>query len=333
MKKFIQFTLTPLNFIKRFLQLLNPFLLIISFSNLLVLNLANASQVPNRFASGDKLGLYYTIADLFCYIQDHVNQKNICDAIESKGSRDNINLIKNKQAEFGIIQMDHLYDDYLNNPDTKIRSIIRVYPETFTLIVKKNSDIWSIKDLQKIKKLGIGQSGGAKSLLTKLMEEVEVDYNKITFDSNYTSTNMPDAICEDKIDAAAFMIAHPNAMLQEIAKECEVRLIPVSESLANRIMDKYKFYHKDVIRDNLYPGIIMPVFSLSTYAVIAGLDNNNEKQVFDFVKNVANNLKYLRKSHEALNELEVDNFLPSEDVGMPLHKGTRLFFDKMEKSR
>lgn len=277
-----------------------------------------------KFAAGDKLALYYTTADKICYVQDQVHQKNICEVLKSNGSLENLQYVKSGKAEFGIVQLDHLVQEMEANPSSNIRSVLQLYPESLTIIVKRNSNIWNTKGLEN-KNILTTPYSGANLVIKLLLQESGINSDNIKFTDNIPSSVIAKNICNSKFDGAAFMISHPNALVHEIAKECEIRILPISDSMINKITSKYPQYHKDVILENIYPGIIMPIFTISTHAHIITRISDNNKLVFDFIKNIVNNLKYLRNTYDAMNEINEETIVPDEKL-VKLHKSSKRFF-------
>ncbi|MBN9543297.1 MAG: TAXI family TRAP transporter solute-binding subunit [Alphaproteobacteria bacterium] len=281
-----------------------------------------------RFTSGDKLGLYYSAADKICYIQDYVSQKNVCDPLESAGSLENLIRVKAGKAEYGIVQLDHLNEELMVNPSTKIRQVIQLYPESYTIVTKRSSHIWSVPDLVGKKVVTNGNKSGAVLVTSKLAESFGVEKDAIKLDTTMPSGKFADNLCSGKIDAGVFFIAHPNAMLHEMSRECEIRIVPIPEKIIKDITERHRYYKKQLIHENIYPGVIIPVFTLGSYAVVVASESQSDKDVSIFIRNIANNIKYIRNTYDALNELDEETMEP-EDYNFPVHSGAKKFFSNV----
>lgn len=296
-----------------------------------IINTANSANMNSsyRFTSGDRLGIYYSTADKICYVQDYVSQKNVCDPIESLGSIDNLIKLKSGKAEFGIVQLDQLYEELSLNPDTNLRQVIQLYPEAYTIVTKRNSNIWGMQDLIGKKVITNGSKSGAMLLTKKLLEEMQIEPDSIKIDNTIPSSQFAENICSGRIDAGIFLIAHPNAMLHEISRECEIRLVPLAEKTMKQISEKYRCYKKQLIHENIYPGVIIPVFTLGTNAIVVTSTEKSDKEVINFVRNIANNVKYIRNTYDALNDLDEEGMEP-EDQAFPIHDGSKKFFSNKQ---
>src|SRR6516165_3229262 len=88
-----------------------------------------------------------------------------CVAVSSDGSVANIQRVESGNATFGLSQTDVALAAFHGEgpfaaagPDPKLRSVIALYPEAFTVVARADTGIRDFQDLRG-KRVGIGTSG------------------------------------------------------------------------------------------------------------------------------------------------------------------------------
>jgi len=88
-----------------------------------------------------------------------------CIALSSDGSVANIRRVESGEATFGLSQTDIAYVAFHGEgpfaaagPDPKLRTVIALYPEAFTVVARADTGIRDFQDLRG-KRIGIGTSG------------------------------------------------------------------------------------------------------------------------------------------------------------------------------
>ena len=119
-----------------------------------------------RMGAGDIGGIYYSFSGAFAGV---FNQDNTASKIELKntaGSAANIRLLSGRYIDLGIAQMDIADSAYNGNgpSDEKkyqgYKAIATLYTEACQIVVKEDSDIYSLNDLQgKTVSIGSEESG------------------------------------------------------------------------------------------------------------------------------------------------------------------------------
>ena len=146
-----------------------------------------------RMGAGDIGGIYYSFSGAFAGV---FNQDNTASKIELKntaGSAANIRLLSGRYIDLGIAQMDIADSAYNGNgpSDEKkyqgYKAIATLYTEACQIVVKEDSDIYSLNDLQgKTVSIGSEESGSesnAKQILKysgltdEIIKTVNLDYS------------------------------------------------------------------------------------------------------------------------------------------------------------
>src|SRR5262249_50593619 len=105
--------------------------------------------------TGELSGVYYPVGEAICEIVDRDTNKNgvRCSVEGTAGSAYNLDAIRNGDLEFGIVQSDVAYaayhgeGAYADKPFDDLRSVLILYPELVTIMVKADSGIHEIAEL------------------------------------------------------------------------------------------------------------------------------------------------------------------------------------------
>ena len=271
-----------------------------------------------KIASGNKLGLYYVIANEICSLINSESNNIECEVIETDGAVENLTMLDKNKVDLAIVQEDALFDDDNEIKYHNVTGIIKLYPEVFTLVVPKSTNINFISDIAH-KKLFAGKStSGVRIFLKRLLDQLYLDDSDVVYQDNISAVNIPEMLCSGKIDAIAMMIAHPNPMVSEINKECKIKFVAVDDSMINTLSSRYPYYHKNHIEDNLYQDVFRPVLTMSTNAMLVTNNNVNYNIIVGMISKLIANIDKVRSSHIVLRKMDY-NFMFDNFV-IPKHK-------------
>jgi TRAP transporter TAXI family solute receptor len=122
---------------------------------------------PIALATGVPGGIAHAVGNAICRMFNlrAEHQARPCDALSSDGSLVNIQQVESGKSAFGLSETDLAYAAYhgggpfaVAGPDPKLRMLIALYPEAFTVLAHANSGIRNFRDLRG-KRIGVGTSG------------------------------------------------------------------------------------------------------------------------------------------------------------------------------
>ena len=142
-----------------------------SFKGLLFLSAAITASVvagcmavsdtlaPNtvNLATGIPGGVYHPVGNAICRMFNLADehQATPCVAVSSDGSVANIRRVENGDSAFGLSQTDVAYAAFhgdgpfvAGGPDPKLRMVIALYPEAFTVVARADTGIRDFQDLR-----------------------------------------------------------------------------------------------------------------------------------------------------------------------------------------
>lgn len=296
-------------------------------------------------ATGSSLGLYNVLGQYICdsmnsSFQEKDSDNNIdistdsdaiykCSTETTLGSFYNLNALKLNNIELGIAQYDlaeKLYtNSLLSNNFGMLRTLLEFYLEGFTIIVKGDSNIYTLDDIEK-KRLNLGITGtGIPVALDALLEAK--GWRKTDNFSEIIKVNVEDQIqslCDSQIDIAFGFIGHPDKTLNSV---CNIRVISIPHDIIDKITSKHPYYVKYDIPSNAYGnnevittfGVKNALFATTT------LSDNIAKYL---VIHVINNIDALQLLHSSFANLTPASLLPKNDT-LPIHDGALLAFEEL----
>jgi TRAP transporter TAXI family solute receptor len=125
------------------------------------------APTPVTLATGTPGGVYHPVGNAICrmFNLEGEHQAMPCVAVSSDGSVANIRRVESGDSTFGLSQTDVAYAAFHGEgpfaaagPDPKLRTLIALYPEAFTVVARADTGVRDFQDLRG-KRIGIGTSG------------------------------------------------------------------------------------------------------------------------------------------------------------------------------
>src|SRR5579863_4152255 len=125
------------------------------------------APTPVTLATGTPGGVYHPVGNAICRMYNLADEHQAvpCVAVGSDGSVANIQRITTGKSTFGLSQTDVAYAAYHGEGpfaalgrDTKLRMLIALYPEAFTVVARADTGIRNFQDLRD-KRVSVGKSG------------------------------------------------------------------------------------------------------------------------------------------------------------------------------
>jgi uncharacterized protein len=292
------------------------------------------APTPVTLATGTPGSIYDPVGNAICRMFNlpGEHQPRPCVAVTSDGSVANIRRVESGESVFGLSQTDIAYAAFHGQgpftdagPDSKLRTLIALYPEAFTVIARADSDIRDFQDLRG-KRISIGKSGAGytytRDLLIELFGWVISDPERVL---EFGLAEQNESLCHNKVDAIIFEAGHPNGLTQEATTGCRARLVRVTGPPVDRLLATHSYYVASVIPGGMYAGNPDDVPTISTLAVLMTSSNQSNELAYGIVKAVFNNLAVFRRLHPALSILDIKHMVPSDAV-IPIHPGALKYY-------
>ncbi|MDR2443698.1 MAG: TAXI family TRAP transporter solute-binding subunit [Deltaproteobacteria bacterium] len=299
---------------------------------------AQESEKFFPLGTGGISGVYYPAGGAICRLVDVGRRKgehNIRCTVESTGaSVYNVNSLRTGDLALGIVQSDVEYQAYNGTesfkeigPNPDLRVLFNLQSEAFTLVVRRDANIKTFEDLAG-KRMNIGDPGsGNRNTLELLMREYGWTAEIFKLATDLKPAEMAGALCDNKIDAYVYVIAHPNGSVTEASTTCDSHLVSLTGPKIDEFVKKYPFYPPAVIPGKMYKGTDEDTITFGPKAVLLTSVNLPEEAAYIITKSVFSNLEEFKELHPALSKLTAQSMLEGSTV--PFHPGAERYFKEV----
>ncbi|MBL7154775.1 MAG: TAXI family TRAP transporter solute-binding subunit [Phycisphaerae bacterium] len=285
--------------------------------------------------TGGATGIYYpTGVAISRMINRNFDKYAIKATVEStSGSVFNLNAVINGDIVFGVVQSDRQFQAYNGlaewaepGPQTDLRSVFSIHPESITLVASEKSGITGIEDM-KGKRVNLGNPGSgqlqnSRDILTAAgltEQDLSPEYVK--------AIEAPSLLQDERLDAFFYTVGHPNSNIKEATSgRIKVRIVPVAGRGVQKLLEKYSYYAKSVIPHSFYRYSLNTedVESIGVKATFVTSSKVSENIVYALTKEVFENLEYFKSLHEAYKVLTKEDML--KGLSAPVHKGAMKYY-------
>ena len=201
------------------------------------------------------------------------------------------------------------------------------HAEPFTLIVRQNQ-VAEISALQgKPVYLGAENSGSRTTATIVLKNFGLPDINK----QEGAVEDPAAALCEQKIDAWALVIGHPNKRVLDVSKRCAIQFVPIRPKYAPGAAEKYPFYRVSQIPGRLYPGVLNNTPTLALPAIVVTTNTMDSRLVSELITGYWQHRKSFNKKVSAYANLfrlpahmeQAAALIPMHPAAAPALRGLR----------
>lgn len=227
--------------------------------------------------TGGEWGNYYNygikLSESFAQNSDYTMEVKATAA-----SKANIRLISQNYLDFAMVQSDTLSDAisgkgvFEGNPLSGFHSLTGLYTEAVQVVVPSDSVITSIDELSgKTVSIGEKDSGVMQNAL-QIIEAYGISEDDINFE--YLSyEESAKALEEGTIDAFFCTAGVPTTAVVSVNEDMGIRLLPISNSVASRLLSKNSAYVTTVIPAGTYENQTEEISTVGVTAVLVANDN------------------------------------------------------------
>ncbi len=282
--------------------------------------------------TGSVTGTYYPTGGAVCRLVNKYKKetKIRCSVESTGGSVYNINTIKNGELDFGIAQSDVVYQaaegqkKFEGKAVKKLRSVMAIYPELFTLVTRKEAGIKDIMDV-KGKRINLGNPGsGNEATALALFNALNIKKSDLGFAGVLKAGEAPDALRDNKIDGYFYMVGHPTANIKDASNSVDIAITPIKNEKVDAFVKANPYFAKADVPAGLYKGVDTPVSTFGVKAVLVTSTDVSEKAVYTLVKAILENFDDFKKLHPAYANITKESLL--DGLSAPLHEGAKKYF-------
>jgi len=286
-----------------------------------------AKAATVSLGTGEMSGVYYPVGQAICEIVDRdTNRTGVrCSPETTAGSAYNIDAIRSGDLEFGIVQSDIAYaayhgeGGYAGKGFDELRSVLSLYPELVTIMVRADSGIREIADLAG-RRINVGREGSGIQQSWGALKAA-LDWKGDAQITGLSADAASRALCAGEIDANVLVMGHPSGTVRKQLATCAINFVAVSGPKIDALVSRTPYLRKGVIPGAVY-GLAADTPTIGTNAVVMTSAKENAKAVAAFAQETIAEISDLRTKHPALANLTVDE-MADGSIPVPLHPAAR----------
>jgi len=280
------------------------------------------------FATAGTGGTFYPLGGgIAKIINEHYPNLNVT-AEATGGSVENARLLTNHTADIAFMSADTAYEAYEGigafNESMNVLALMTTYNQPTHFIALADSDINSIEDI-KGKKVAVGSPGsGTEHKTAQILESLGITYDD--FDEQFLSfSESASALKDGDIDAAIMGVGAPAAAVMDLGATHDYKLISLTDSEIEKVMDKYPYYQPTVIKAGTYEQIDYDVKTVGAAILITVRADMDEELAYTLTEAMFAYPDELEPVHAMAKEINHDNALPTV---IPLHPGAEKYYQE-----
>lgn len=295
---------------------------------------ASAQQKFVSIGTGGVTGVYYAAGGAICRLvnKDRSDHGIRCSVESTGGSVFNVNTIKAKELDLGVVQSDVGYNAYNGDGQfkdagafKKLRSVFSIHPEPFTVLSRKEANIQKFEDF-KGKRFNVGNPGsGTRASMDQLLLAMGLDTSFFSLASELRPDEHGPALCDGKIDGFIYGVGHPSANIQDPTTSCGAKLVPLTGPAVDKLVETYPYYAKVAIPGGLYPNNPDDTQTYGVLATFVTSEDVPDEAVYTVVKAVFDNFDDFKRLHPAFANLKKEDMVKN-GLSAPLHPGAEKYF-------
>lgn len=284
-----------------------------------------------RVGSAPVGGVYYMLTNSLVSMMEEENSNYSFDVRTTTGSMANLRLLSEDYIQMGIAQADIINNVYYGEGSYKGKllqgysAVGSPYTEVMQIAVRADSGIESLEDLQgKTISVGAEESGSEQNaeqvlaacgLTDNLISKVNMDY-----------TESARKLKDGEIDAIFCTAGLKTTMMDELSRQCSIKLLAIDNSVAGRLKSEYPFYLRTVIPAGTYAGQEEAVSTMGVKAVLCVSNKMSDEMAYKLAE-VLNN-RETELQYSAGVTIEKDDSRAASGITIPFHQGAVNYYEE-----
>ena len=303
-----------------------------------------------RFGAAGTGGIYNEAANSIKSIADADGTLKI-ETKTTAGSAANVRLLSQNYLDAAIVQSDIAHDAFNgeNNFEKSgslegYSAVVGMFTEACHIVVRKDSDInsdpyytsnirlavakgskvKSYKDL-KGKTVSIGEEESGSELNAKQILSAYGLNSKMVKEKNLNYADAAKQLQNGEIDAAFFTLGLNATVVEELSKQCDIKLIGIDDAAVKKLKNTYSYVDCKIPK-NTYNGQSDEVGTVAVKAVLIVNDRLSDEQVKKLTQLVFDNAQELQLTVSADVDITLEKAV--EGVKIPFHKGAAEYYSE-----
>lgn len=266
------------------------------------------------------------------------SDKITATAINSAGSGENVQMLKNKECHLAILQSLFGLNAYKGEGPYKgkamkeFRSVSMLWEnvEHFSLL-SKHAKTGTIDDLRNLgEKFSIGKRGsGTEGSGRTILAALGVDPEKEMTLEFLAYTPSAQAMMDGRISGMNTPAGPPVAAVTQLFAQMgakKVKVLDFTDEQLAMIQKQYPIWNRYVVKAGTYPGQKEDIQTISQPNFLAVRPDLSEETVYKITKTIYENLPFLAGIHKATTAMSLDRAIGGLPV--PLHPGAAKYYQE-----
>ncbi|MGZ5094269.1 MAG: TAXI family TRAP transporter solute-binding subunit [Burkholderiales bacterium] len=305
---------------------------------ILALALQACTVVQHRpdvvIGTGRPGGVYFPLGDSICrmFNLDLPRRGLRCAANLARGPVANIESLRDRRIDIGIVQSDVLADAIRGEgpfasrgADSNLRVLFTGQTEAFTIVARRELGIRKATELRG-KRINLGSPGsGERVSMERVMAALGFTPRDFAAARELPLAEQHDALCANELDAIVYTVRHPNGLVDDVVRTCRGVLVDVSGPPIDRLLSGHPEYGRSIIPGNTYPSNPLDVMTLGVWTAIITTTRLPDSVAYEVTKAVFENIEDFRRLHPDFATLLPRDMVPGAwDV--PVHPGAARYY-------
>lgn len=301
---------------------------------------ATTTKVTNvNIATATTGGVYYPLGNAMAQL---FNQKipNIkASAQATAGTPQNVLLMQKNEAEVAFAQNGVAYYAYngqemfKDKPAKFLRGITNLYPNVMHIVVRADSNITSIKQLEG-KKFVPGAVGSATEINSKeILGLYGLDYKeKKNIKVDYLGySEAADALKDGRVDAILIAGGIPTSAVLDAASSIKIRVLTIEPDMMQKLTKEMPWYYEVMIPKGTYMGQTEDVRTVAVANLLVVRQDLSDDLVYQMTKSIHENQPTLVNAHKAAADIKLQDAYKGMTV--PMHPGAEKYYKEKGVSK
>lgn len=284
--------------------------------------------------TGSVTGVYFPVGVALCRLANqHRRETGLrCAAKPTSGSIENIGELRQGAFAFGLAQSDAQAEAVAGTgafastgADGGLRSVMSLYPEALTLVVRADAGVARVEDLAG-KRVALGQAGaGTRTLADALLAALGWTPASFGATPDIPAERLGQALCGGEIDGFFYAVGQPARLIQEATTGCDARLVPIAGAAVEALVASRPYYVPATIPGGLYRGTPGPVATFGVEATLVTEAAVPDATVRAVAGAILDDVDMLRGLDPVLAQLDPKTMV-QEGLSAPLHPAAQALY-------
>ena len=283
------------------------------------------------FGAASQGGFWYALAG--AYGNEIENELDSSVAVVEGGSLANIEGIAGGEFKMGFSNGQNVIEALegfggFDEPVSGFSGVASLYPNVNHIIVREDSNIESISDLEG-KRVSPGIKGyGGEIAFQQILELNDMSYDDLSQVEYIGTSDGANQLRDGQLDAIVTMLVTPVAAVEELDASVGVKLVPISDETVSGLQELNRGYIDYTIPQEVYGGE-QDIQSIAAQTTVLVADNMPEDYVSDATRILVENADQWANMNVGMEDFDATYATSNLPDGLSLHPGAESYYEEV----